>query len=287
MRRLAIISLLMLSSLCARGQADSLYDSALDRYEGICNRITRLRTAQRAGKQVPETEVKRLAYQVSGLRKTLSEADGYMSDDQRVRFAVIRDRFVLGNVLGRVEAGTFPVYVNGGCLPSSLADQEVLPVPEPAPLRVRVSVMPLAAYVFSPAQGFMFGGHVGVNYGRTGLYIKGFSDFSSGAYSYVAGDGFWPNGVEHRSGWCVVGGLSYRIVGPLGVYAGAGYASRSFIREDMDGARALVNEASCKGVAVDLGLTLSMEKWPVSFIAGVSFVPWKMVAVSIGAGLYF
>jgi len=287
MRRLALITLFLLACLSARGQADSLYDSALDRYEAICNRITRLRTAQKAGKQVPEAEVKRLAYQVSNLRKTLSEADGYMSDDQRVRFVVIRDRFVLGNVLERVQEHYFPVFVKGADLPSDLADWDAVPVPEPSPLRVHVSVMPLAAYVFTPVPGFMFGGQVGVELGRMGLYFKGFSDFLSAAYSYVADDSFWPNGVEHKSGCCVVGGLSYRIVGPLGVYAGAGYASRVFIREDMDGVRALVSESSCKGVAVDLGLSLSMEKWPVSFIAGASFIPGKMVAVSVGAGLYF
>ena len=259
MRRAVIIVSLFFCSLQLWAQADTLYDSALDRYADICNRITRFQAAQNAGKTVSDGQMKMLVSQISSLKETLQGADGYLSDDQRLRFTLIRDRFKLGNTLTAVNPADIFGIVTWE-MPSELHFPAPKEEPAPEPLHFAFTVMPILTYAFSGAPGLMFGAQAGVSYGRIGMYARAATDFSPGVHSYEClsdgslpdGGTVWTSGVQRKSGWNAAAGLTCRITGPLSVYAGAGYASRSLIWEDLEGTPVLVKDSSCKGVIADL-----------------------------------
>lgn len=297
MRRTVLIIILIASSLRSWAQADTLYDSALDRYAEICNRITRFQAARKSGKTVSEGQMKMLASQISSLKETLQGADGFLSDDQRLRFTLIKDKFILGNTLTAVD----PADITGTVtwqMPSGLHFPAPKEKPAPEPLHWAFTVMPIVTYAFSGVPGFMFGIQAGVSYGPIGIYARGATDFSPGAYSYEClsdgslpgGGTVWTSGVQRKSGWNAAAGLTYQIVGPLSVYAGAGYASRSLIWEDLEGAAVLVRDASCKGAIADIGVLInpkSRHRTSLALLAGISVLPWTMVAASFGIGLRF
>ena len=65
----------------------------LDRYETVCDQCLSLRSRIVAGEAVKDKEVASLLKEWDRLRQTLQDASGSMSESQRARFEVIRNRY--------------------------------------------------------------------------------------------------------------------------------------------------------------------------------------------------
>lgn len=89
---LSIIALLLISPVCVMAQ-NTDWDKVLDRYEDICGQCITLRDRIVAGEPVSDRAVTSLLQELSQLRSTLQNASGSMTDEQKKRFATIRDSY--------------------------------------------------------------------------------------------------------------------------------------------------------------------------------------------------
>lgn len=89
---LSIIALLLISPVYIMAQ-NTNWDKVLDRYEDICGQCITLRDRIVAGEPVSDRAVTSLLQELSQLRSTLQNASGSMTDEQRMRFAAIRDSY--------------------------------------------------------------------------------------------------------------------------------------------------------------------------------------------------
>lgn len=89
---LSIIALLLISPVYIMAQ-NTNWDKVLDRYEDICGQCITLRDRIVAGEPVSDRAVTSLLQELSQLRNTLQNASGSMTDEQKKRFAAIRDSY--------------------------------------------------------------------------------------------------------------------------------------------------------------------------------------------------
>ena len=89
---LSIIALLLISPVYVMAQ-NTDWDKVLDRYEDICGQCITLRDRIVAGEPVSDRAVTSLLQELSQLRSTLQNASGSMTDEQKKRFAAIRDSY--------------------------------------------------------------------------------------------------------------------------------------------------------------------------------------------------
>ncbi len=89
---LSIIALLLISPVYVMAQ-NTDWDKVLDRYEDICGQCITLRDRIVSGEPVSDRAVTSLLQELSQLRNTLQNASGSMTDEQKKRFAAIRDSY--------------------------------------------------------------------------------------------------------------------------------------------------------------------------------------------------
>lgn len=89
---LSIIALLLISPAYVIAQ-NADWDKVLDRYEDICGQCITLRDRIVSGEPVSDRAVTSLLQELSQLRNTLQNASGSMTDEQKKRFAAIRDSY--------------------------------------------------------------------------------------------------------------------------------------------------------------------------------------------------
>ena len=89
---LSLIALLLVSPIYVMAQ-NTDWDKVLDRYEDICGQCITLRDRIVSGEPVSDRAVTSLLQELSQLRNTLQNASGSMTDEQKKRFAAIRDSY--------------------------------------------------------------------------------------------------------------------------------------------------------------------------------------------------
>jgi hypothetical protein len=89
---LSLIALLLISPAYVMAQ-NTDWDKVLDRYEDICGQCITLRDRIVSGEPVSDRAVTSLLQELSQLRNTLQNASGSMTDEQKKRFAAIRDSY--------------------------------------------------------------------------------------------------------------------------------------------------------------------------------------------------
>lgn len=294
-------------------------DSALDRYEQICDRCILLRDRSLRGDQIAPEELRSLLEQVSSLRATLQEGEVNMSAAQRLRFEKIRSKYTAAfhpaagsQVAPAREVMDLPTI---GWRPSAVADYPSVPTLAGEILRFaqngtyaqetqgitsvslqkyerqRLQVGALALAGWRP-EAVSYGAMVTCAAGMFGAYLKGSSNFVTGSADYSClsngtsgGSIIWTTGDERHSAWAVGGGAIIRLAGPLSIYAGSGYGSALFLWEDADGKWARVEDISVEGVSVDAGLILSAGIITAS--AGISTIRIKKPTIEVGVGVRF
>ena len=310
--------LLLFSSWSTSAQT-SAWDSALDRYERICNQCIDLRQRSLSGEAVPAASVTELLGQLASLRNTLQESAGQMTPSQRARFESIRLRYSEA-FSSTVQARTFsfrPALPPSSGLPVisppglAASGRSVALKPQAFPAPQATTGAPLSENDFSRSAGARFGiiafgafpvARPGVmarvDIGRAGLYAKGsWRPSEASAYNcYSDGTtarGFiWTSGRESYGALSISAGASYAVIpnqpgNPLSlrVYAGAGYGSRTVLWEDASGRWAKVSDLSPGGLSADAGLLLDIGHF--SLMAGVSTVSFQTLGLELGLGFLF
>lgn len=232
---LAFLLLLPIGRLSAQTYG---WDTALDRYESICNQCIELRQKSLAGEPVPAASVADLLAQLASLRNSLQEAAGRMTPSQRARFESIRLRYTEAFADTSSSASSValqslhPIASSSELPPLSLsrpAESESsftlsAAVPQPSvhsnsktdALHSAAFHFGMVAYTSMPVlrPGLM----ARLDIGRSGLYIKGsllpFSD-----HSYVCkSDGttatgfIWTTGNERTGAISLSAGSSFAIL---------------------------------------------------------------------------
>lgn len=315
MNKVLVSFLLMLFlAFPASAQRTDGYDSALDKYESICDRCLELRARVEAGQSVDTEALRGLLAELSSLRKTLSGASGKMSAAQSERFEAIKARYTSGiggkskttellprlsplampglrtNDLGISESGVWRTADSEASSNPAVASNPVTESlsSKSAVSNVRVAVLASGGCFPTPS----FGALAAVSWRRVGLYAGYRGNFKSGEYDYVcSSDGVseygrvWASGAVRRSRGVVAGGLCVFPTRRLGFYAGAGRSSYTLCWEDSTGKWAEVEDRSYDGFAVDAGLFLTFDR--LVFSAGTVSDFSGHADLQIGVGVRF
>lgn len=314
--------LFLVVCLCSRQPAfaqSNRLDSALDRYEQICDRCIQLRDRSLRGEQISPEELRSLLEQVSSLRATLQEGTVDMTAAQRRRFETIRSKYtaaflpsagssqaarandisslptVVWRPLTVVEApSSQPELARMNTFTHSGAEVKgIARVPlnkyEHSPIQSKISLVALAGWM---PEAMSYGAMVGYTAKRFGAYLKGRSNFVATAFGYgCLSDGtsgghiIWTTGNESHKAWAAGGGAIVRVAGPLSIYAGTGYGKLSILWEDTAGKWAQVEDLSQQGICADAGLMFSAGMFTA--LVGVSTIKLKKPTVEVGLGVRF
>ena len=292
-------------------------DTALDRYEVICDKCILLRERASRGEEISSQELKDLLEQVTELRNTLQKGSGNMSPSQKNRFESIRRRYTVafsGNG-GRADEPVLKVARQAMEMPGIVWTPPVRaitaspglvgePVEPPAlrqaqgpevraqgPEKQRPEIGILALGAWQPSV-VSYGGLVTITRERFGIYLKSRSNFTGTRADYSCqsngtsgGNVIWTSGKESRSTWAVGAGGIFRIAGPFSLYAGSGYGHSLVFWEDSDGKWALVEDYSVKGICMDAGLLFTTGRFTAS--AGAGTTALKKTVLEIGIGIRF
>ena len=297
---------------------NSRIDTALDRYEVICDKCILLRERATRGEEISSQELKDLLEQVSELRNTLQKGSGNMSPTQKNRFERIRRRYSIAfssnggrsdepvmNVARPVmevpRVGWTPqvraITAGPGPVTEPVEPPALRPFGElttaqaqgPEKHLTGIGILALGAWQPSAVS---FGGMVTFTSGQFGAYLKGRSNFKTLASDYncssdgtSGGNVIWTSGKESHSTWAVGAGGIFRIAGPVSLYAGSGYGDTQVLWEDSAGKWALVEDYSVKGICMDAGLLFTTGRFTAS--AGAGTTGPKKTALEIGIGIRF
>lgn len=309
-----LLSVCLLAGQPACAQSGRI-DSALDRYEQICDQCILLRDRSLRGEQIAPEELRSLLDQVSSLRAALQEGSVDMTVAQRQRFEAIRSRYTAAFQPSAGSSQAVPTR-DVVALPTlewqleAVAEcqsepkilriaqddgaiQGITRVPlkkyEPYARPAKVSVLALAGW---RPEAISYGAMVSFTAGRFGAYLKGRSNFVSTAVDYgCLSDGtsgghiIWTTGNESHKAWAAGGGAIVRVAGPLCIFAGSGYGRLSILWEDTAGKWAQVEDLSLQGICADTGLMLSAGMFTA--IVGVSTIQMKKPTVEVGLGVRF
>lgn len=296
---------------------------ALDSYETICDRCILLRERSLQGEQIAPEELTSLLEQVSQLRSTLQRGSRNMSPAQKDRFERIRRRYTVafrgtGTLSDRPALKVARPEMelpkvewrpdlrlssgNGEILRSAQNDNSSISLgspqndnlsyhPEGAKRPKDLSAGLLILGGWSP-ETFSYGGMITLTGDKWGLYIKGRSNFKAMKADYSCrsdgtADGhiIWTSGKECHIGMALGAGGTFRISGPISLYAGSGYGSTRTLWEDASGKWAEVSDYSAKGPCADAGIIFNKGHFTAS--AGVSTVSLKTATVEFGVGIRF
>lgn len=259
--------------------ADS-YDSALDKYESICDRCIELRSRINAGEAVDMSALSTLLSELSSLRATLSGASGNMSAAQAERFYSIRERYISGmqksgrralTPLPRLRPALRPILTSSSW-PGSLSGFRPAAGTQ-AVKRHSVEIGLLTDMGFFPTPSY--GAMAVLTVKRMGVYAHYRSNFLSSGSDYgCSSDGvtdygyIWATGKSRTSRSSASAGLAIFPTRRLGFYAGAGVMSYTLCWEDIAGAWAKVTDNSYRNLAADGGIFLTFSRFLASM--GVS-----------------
>ena len=270
------------------------WDGALDQYEQICNECISLRSRLMAGESVSSAAVSQLLEQLAALRKTLQQADGGMTREQRQRYESIRRRYDLafGNrtqLLHAVPFRPFPFLLP--VIPETDRPSPEPTYPEPISSPEK-RALKWSGYLFVSMPDWAPGVMGTVTSGKWGVFVMGSSTlgWQTADYScYIDGTtdtGYiWTTGEEKKTRFSVTAGGLFSPLPFLSIYAGAGYGSRTLFWQDTSGRWAQVKDRSSSGLALDGGLLLSWKH--LSFQLGVSTIHFSAPAAEVGLGLRF
>lgn len=315
-----LLSVCLLVGQPAFAQSSRL-DSALDRYEQICDRCIQLRDRSLRGEQIAPEELRSLLEQVSSLRTALQDGAVDMTAAQRQRFETIRNRYTAAFQPSAGSSQAVPAR-EIIALPAAIWRQEVMAASpstleylnfaldgntaeenrdtqgitrvqlkkyEPYASRAKFSVLALAGW---RPEAMSYGAMVCYTAGRFGAYLKGRFNFAPAASAYnclsdgtSSGHIIWTTGNESHKAWAAGGGAIVRIAGPLSIYAGSGYGKLSILWEDSAGKWAQVEDLSQQGICADAGLMLSAGMFTA--LVGVSSIKLKKPTVEVGLGVRF
>ena len=303
---------ILFSALDATAQSGR-WDSALDRYEDICNRCIDLRQRSLSGEAVQASSVTVLLSQLAALRNNLQEAAGEMSPSQRARFESIRLRYAEAFGAPPGTRSFFESIVPSSSLPALTLSQPAFTGAVQSQLLGRFSTgLPqvkldnagssadhhclrfgiLAFGSFPPLQpGLM----TRVDFRRVGFFVKGtISLIPMGDYACLSDgtteSGFiWTTGQERTGVSSLsVGGTCAIADSPsfaLRVYVGAGLGKRTVQWEDASGSWAQVSDLSSSGLSADAGILFDFGH--LSFMAGLSSLSFQTAQCDLGIGFRF
>lgn len=297
MKRLFALILIASACICLRAQ-DRLWDNALDQYQQICDECISLRSLAAAGETVQLTTMTQLLSRLSGLRKTLKDAEGQMTPAQRLRFESIRMRYeeVFG---GRKEAYHLPELSGLTGLARQLDIVTLVPKEYIAPVFNRSEVLSygrpqFGVLVFAGIPEMYYGTMLSLSFrGKPlGAFAKASMSipYKKGQYECHS-DGttdsgyIWTSGNECLSRWAVSAGAIVLPIDFLTVYAGGGYGHREVLWEDISRCVATVTDLSIAGFSADAGVIVTLGHF--SLMAGVSTLAFSSVSAELGLGILF
>ncbi len=278
------ILLVTLMTLClampaAAQNADS-FDTALDKYESICDRCIELRGRINAGESIDMSVLSTLLGELSSLRATLSGASGNMTAAQAARFASIRERYISGMQTSRRRVltplpGLRPALrpiLTFSSRPGSLHGYR--PAAENKSSKRRsVNIGILANTGLFPTQSY--GATAVLTVKGMGVYAHYRSNFRPSESAYdCSNEGvtdyghIWATGKSRTSRSSASAGLAIFPSRHIGFYAGAGVMTYTLCWEDIAGDWAKVTDSSYRNLAVDGGIFLTFSHFMASL--GVS-----------------
>ena len=305
-----MVFFIFFSALDASAQSGQ-WDSALDRYEDICNRCIDLRQRSLSGEAVQASSVTALLSQLAALRNTLQEAAGEMAPSQRARFESIRLRYA--EAFG-IQSGTRSVFesiaassslpainlshpaVVGDTQPFSFgrhSDSWVSPddvISKTDRPSLHLGVIVLGSFLLlQPGLMTRF------DMERAGFYVKGtvaliphsgYTCRSDG----TTGTGFiWTTGQERTGVSALSAGATFAVMNnpalTLRAYAGVGFGQRTVQWEDASGRWAQVSDLSSSGLSTDAGILFDFGH--LSFMAGLSSLSFQTAQCDLGIGFRF
>lgn len=154
--------------------------------------------------------------------------------------------------------------------------------------KTRTLVMPVVGL----GEATSFGAMIGV-VRKFGAYAKAKTNLKSQSTDLECdGDGLdtngtpmWFTGEKTTSRLAITGGLLYRVVLPLYIYAGAGYGYKKLAWETADSSWAENTDKTYTGVEAELGLIFRAKNFAVS--AGIQSNSFKYMEATVGVGIMF
>lgn len=311
-------------NLDAWAQSDR-WDRALDSYQTICDRCILLRERSLRGDDISPEELTSLLEQVSSLRVSLQRGSVSMSKAQKERFERIKSRYTEAfskqgymadgpalNVarpvmnLPRVEwrpalrlcSGTGKILrsASGSAQNDnrSLSRQPDKPSSHPVgakrPKDLSLGLTILGAWY---PQSLSYGAMATITSGKSGVYIKGRSNFKSqvtAAYTCLSdgtsdGTPIWTTGKESHMEWDLGAGGIFKLSNTFSLYAGTGYGCAETLWEDAASKWAKVDDYSFKGICADAGVIFNKGHFQSS--AGVSTISLRRPTLEISLGFSF
>ena len=275
------------------------WDEALDRYDAICKKCIELKNKSLQGEAISADTFKGLLSELADLRRTLQNGSGSMTEAQRARFEQIRKTYFGDTSDNIAEEVTPPADTLETTTP------EVQPCYD-EPAKIRRWHFGAAPFAGIPTRKGLSAKDLSAGLAvfaidgksKVGAYLKGCSTFY---YKPVSGtclsdgtlpDGsyIWTTGNTGHSEFSVTGGIIYRFHPVVGIWAGAGYSSRTVYWESTDGAWYRVKDASGHGVCPEAGLLFTVGNFrcgSLSILAGGRFPMAKHAAVDVGVGWLF
>lgn len=154
-------------------------------------------------------------------------------------------------------------------------------------------ILVMAEVGYHPSQ-LSYGGMIGI-VRKNGVFARFRSDFGSASTTLECDDsgilsapekpGYFKEGVTHKSRMSVTAGYLRQIAKPLYLYAGAGYGSRVFAWETVDGELVKNTDHSVSGVAAEVGAIGQYKQ--VALSLGLHTVNFKHNEVCIAVGFMF
>ena len=311
--------------LPAQSQRDSLrWDEVLQRYQAFCEEAVAAKTGDReaAGRLRPQADtITVLLRQVRGTRMTPSQQQRFTQMKQRYSGLVTFPELPAETSVSAVSPSSpAPVQVVQGrtivIRDTVLVVREVhqtdtvriveqvekiveVPVERVVEVPVEVSV-PISAHepethyllmAQAVVPDYAYGLLAGVAR-KAGLYVRFDSNFRFPAADYTCtSDGqasygqIWTTGRSAHSCLSATGGVLWHPLPWLTTYAGAGYGVRGVYWEDISNRWVRVSDASCRGVAADLGFVFNIDHFCLS--AGVTTIAFRRLDGCLGIGLFF
>ena len=155
--------------------------------------------------------------------------------------------------------------------------------------KIRTLVMPVATIGTPVSYGLMLG-----VVRKVGFFLKAKSNFKSIATTRECtsagsdpstGNKYWMTGNAKYSRLAITGGLMFRLISPLYLYAGGGYGYRDVAWEMYDHNWAKNLDESYRGAEADLGLIFRMKNFAIS--AGAQSNSFKYFEGNVGIGIMF
>ena len=289
---------LFLTDFAAFAQERS-HDDLLDEYEELCDRCLGLRSRLAAGEKVSRSEAQSLIDRFLAMNKVIKSQVKEMPVVKRQRFEAINRWFSSNGQRPQKDPPRIPdvmCQVASPILLEQCMDTVSLDLSRSIDRYKKLHAYALAQ-ISAPymAYGLMaafridclggwygYGGWIG--YKNNFVQVEtSYSCHSSGLLDN--GRYMWTSGAERNMNMSLCAGPVFRVNKWADLYFGAGYGTRQFAWEDVEGDWALVSDWCYSGFAAELGMLFSwhMLSWSVS----VSTVKFHTASLTCGIGVKF